>query len=84
MELVDPFDAQGRLKRIARKLKQQGVIEHYNLSQGKFTLARRPNLDCIFLEAQSRICTIYDKRPEICRNHPAIGPKPGYCPYQKK
>lgn len=52
IEVVDPFDAQGRLKRIAWKLKQQGIIEHYNLSQGKFTLARRPNLDCTFWMAK--------------------------------
>lgn len=84
MEVLDPFELQEPLKRIARKLKQSHVIEHYNPSRAVFTLARRPNLDCTFLDPASRRCTIYDKRPQICRGHPQIGPKPGYCAYAEK
>ncbi|MEZ4659767.1 MAG: YkgJ family cysteine cluster protein [Caldilineaceae bacterium] len=84
MEVLDPFELQEPLKRIARKLKQANVIEHYNPSRAIFTLARRPNLDCTFLDPISRRCTIYEKRPEICRGHPQIGPKPGYCAYEEK
>lgn len=84
MEVIDPFEAQEPLKRIARKLKRNGIIEHYNPSRAVFTLARHPSLGCIFLDPASRRCTIYEKRPQICRTHPQVGPKPGYCPYQKK
>jgi Fe-S-cluster containining protein len=34
---------------------------------------------CLYLDRKSRLCTIYDKRPDTCRNHPKIGPRPGYC-----
>ena len=84
MELISPFEAEGKLKRVANRLKKEGVVDHYNPSRAVFTLARRPNLDCVFLDAQSRRCTIYEKRPTICRNHPAVGPRPGYCPHEKK
>jgi Fe-S-cluster containining protein len=33
------------------------------------------------LDAKTRRCTVYDKRPNTCRLHPQVGPKPGYCPY---
>jgi Fe-S-cluster containining protein len=24
---------------------------------------------------------VYEKRPNTCRLHPQVGPRPGYCPY---
>lgn len=82
MGVLDLYTAQEPLKRIANRLKKAGVIVHYNPSRALFTLAQRANLDCIYLDAQSRRCTIYSRRPEICRRHPQVGPKPGYCPYE--
>ena len=84
MGVVDAFAAEEPLKRLANQLKKAGVIEHYNPSRAVFTLARRANLDCIYLDEQRRRCTIYEMRPEICRKHPQVGPKPGYCPYEQK
>ncbi|MEM7132662.1 MAG: YkgJ family cysteine cluster protein [Chloroflexota bacterium] len=84
MEVITPFEAAERLKKIAKKLKKAGVIDHYTPSRSVFTLARRPNSDCVFLDPQSRRCTIYGKRPAICRNHPEVGPRPGYCPHKRK
>lgn len=84
MGVLDPFTAQEPLKRIAHKLRKTGLIEHYNPSRAIFTLARRANLDCIYLDEKARRCTIYAVRPAICRNHPQIGPKPGYCPYEAR
>lgn len=84
MEVVTPFEAGEKMRRVVRKLKKEGIIEGYNPSRVMFTLARRPNSDCIFLDPQSRRCTIYEKRPDICRNHPQIGPRPNHCPYQQK
>lgn len=84
MGVLDAFAAEEPLKQLANRLKKAGVIAHYNPSRAIFTLARRANLDCIYLDAKSRRCTIYAVRPEICRHHPQVGPKPGYCPYEAK
>lgn len=84
MGVIDAFAADEPLKRIANQLKKAGVIEHYNPSRAIFTLARRASLDCIYLDERTRRCTIYKVRPEICRQHPQIGPKPGFCPYESK
>ncbi len=82
MGLIAPLDAVGSLKKIARELEQDGIIEHYSPAQSLFTLARQANSDCVFLDAQTRRCTIYDVRPAVCRRYPQVGPKPGYCPYE--
>src|SRR5256885_4513194 len=60
------------------------LIDHYNPKHNIFTMARRASGDCNFLDAQSRRCTVYDKRPETCRLHPKKGPKPGFCAYGHK
>lgn len=84
MEVITPFEAGEKVRRIVRKLKKEGVVESHNPRRNIFTLARRPNSDCIFLDPQSRRCTIYEKRPEICRNHPQVGPRPNHCAYVQK
>lgn len=81
MGVVDAFEAEEPLKPIARRLEKAGLIEHFNFKSGLFTLARRASGDCIHLDAVTRRCTIYDRRPDTCRNHPRIGPRPGYCAY---
>ncbi len=81
---IEPLEATKSLKGIARELQQAGVIEHYNPSLSRFTLARRANLDCVFLDAQTRRCTVYAARPEICRDFPEVGSKPNYCPYEAR
>jgi hypothetical protein len=57
------------------------LIEHFNFKNNIFTLARRSSGDCQYLEARTRTCTVYEKRPSTCRLHPQVGPKPGFCPY---
>jgi hypothetical protein len=79
--LVDAFEADEPLKPIARRLEKAGLIDHFNFKSGLFTLARRASGDCIYLDAATRRCTIYELRPDTCRNHPHIGPRPGYCAY---
>lgn len=81
MGVVDAFETDEPLKPIARRLEKAGIIEHFNFKSGLFTLARRASGDCTFLDAVTRRCTIYDRRPDTCRNHPRIGPRPGYCAY---
>lgn len=85
MGLLTEFDLETDLKQLARSLQKQGVIEHFNFRHGLFTLARRSNGDCSFLDARTRRCTIYEQRPDTCRNHPQkIGPRPGFCPYRQE
>ncbi len=84
MEVVDPFEAGEPLRLIARRLMKAGLIEHFNHKSERFTLARRANGDCIYLDGTTRRCTIYEKRSDTCRNHPRIGPRPGYCAFIPK
>lgn len=82
LELVDPFEAEHEEpKQIAKRLQKAGLIARFNFKNNIFTLARRANGDCSNLDATTRRCTVYDKRPNTCRLHPQVGPKPGYCPY---
>lgn len=83
LALVDPFEAEHVApKLIARRLLKLHLVDHYNAKQQIFTIARRANGDCRFLDAQTRRCTVYDKRPQICRLHPQKGPKPGWCAFE--
>ena len=66
----------------AGELAQAGVLAGRQ-SPLVYVLAQKPDGDCIFLD-ESRRCTVYAKRPEICRQFPRIGPKPGHCPYREK
>ena len=84
LELVDAFEREEPAKSIARRLTKAGVIEHFNQKNGTFTLTRLTNGDCLYLDRQTRLCTVYERRPDACRNHPKIGPRPGYCAYQQK
>lgn len=84
LEVVDAFEREEPLRNIARRLSKEGIIEHFNQKHGIFTLTRLSNGDCLYLDRKSRLCTVYAKRPDTCRNHPRIGPRPGYCAYQTK
>ncbi|MFN3888348.1 MAG: YkgJ family cysteine cluster protein [Aquabacterium sp.] len=80
--LVDPFEAEHEeARQIARRLTKAGVVERYNHKHGIYTLARRADGDCQFLDAVTRRCTVYAQRPATCRKHPQVGPRPGFCPY---
>ncbi|MDL2200550.1 YkgJ family cysteine cluster protein [Halopseudomonas aestusnigri] len=84
LELVDEFERGEPLKQIAKRLQREGVVERFHQKSGVFTLSRMSNDDCLFLDARSRRCTVYDKRPATCRNHPQVGPRPGFCAYRPK
>ena len=79
---VDPFEAEHETpKQIARRLLREGLIGHFNFRNSIFTLARRASGDCQLLDAATRRCTVYEQRPDTCRKHPQVGPRPGYCPH---
>jgi uncharacterized protein len=85
LEFVDPFEAEHEdTKQIAKRLSKAGVIDHFNFKNSIFSLARRASGDCHLLDAKTRRCTVYDKRPNTCRLHPQVGPRPNHCPYGNK
>lgn len=71
------------VKKVAKRLQKMGLVQSYREGTELFMLAARPNGDCHFLHPQTRLCTVYEKRPEVCRKFPAIGPRPGFCPKNK-
>ena len=85
LTLVDPFEAEHEApKQIAKRLTKAGLLEHFNFKHEIFTLARRASGDCLFLDATTRRCTVYDQRPNTCRKHPQVGPRPNHGPYSAK
>lgn len=82
--LADEFERGEPLKTVFRRLSKTGVVERLNPKSGLFTLRRMANGDCQYLDRVTRRCTVYEKRPDTCRNHPQVGPRPGYCAYQPK
>lgn len=71
-------------KKLAKRLLKEGVIQSYREGTDLFMLGARPNGDCRYLHPQTRLCTVYEKRPEVCRRFPEIGPRPGFCPRSSK
>ncbi len=84
MGVLHEFDAHEPAKKLAKRLMKEGVVGHFNHKTEVYTLSRYANDDCIYLEQKSRLCTIYQNRPDTCRQHPTVGPKPGFCAYQPK
>jgi Fe-S-cluster containining protein len=83
--LISADEAGGSLKKSARRLISEGVVHSFRASTGLFTLAQTPAGDCINLDPVARRCTVYEKRPNVCRQFPAeIGPRVGFCPAQDK
>lgn len=76
-------EAAASLKKMANRLIREGVVRTFRAQTQLFTLEQRKGRDCIFL-SEERICTVYDRRPEVCRQFPKVGPRPGYCPAGKK
>jgi Fe-S-cluster containining protein len=83
--MVDPFEAENDdPKHIAKRLSKAGLIDHFNFKNSILSLARRASGDCHLLDAKTRRCTVYEKRPTTCRLHPQVGPRPNFCPYGNK
>jgi uncharacterized protein len=83
--VVDAFEAEHEEERlIARRLQKAGVVERFHQKSGIFTMARRADGDCRYLDAHTRRCTVYAQRPDTCRKHPQVGPRPGHCPYGRR
>ncbi len=68
-------------RKLATRLKKEGLIQSYRESTQLFMLTQKPNGDCYYLDSKTRLCTTYEKRPQVCRSFPTkMGNRLGYCP----
>ncbi len=84
MGLINEFDLQENPKVIFKRLHKEKIVQHFHAKSQTLTLAQMSNGDCIYLDQSMRRCTIYDLRPDTCRQHPIKGPRPGYCAFIPK
>lgn len=82
--LTDETEAATSLKKLARRLEKEGIIQAFQPRSQLFVLEQRYGRDCIYLDERTRLCTVYEKRPAVCRQFPRIGPRPGFCPAMPK
>ena len=76
-------EVNGSFKEIAARLKKEGLIQSSNEREAVFTLTQKKGGDCLFLD-ENRRCTIYERRPTICRRFPENSARPGFCPHREK
>lgn len=81
--LVSQDEALGSQKKIFKRLRKEGYVSSYREGTGFFMLSQKNISDCYFLDSKTRLCTVYEKRPQVCRSFPSIGPRPGFCPHNK-
>lgn len=81
--LVTEDEALGSIKKISKRLQKEGKITSYRHGTDLFMLGMKANRECVFLDTRTRLCTVYESRPEVCRQFPSIGPRPGFCPAGK-
>lgn len=85
LEIASPDEVANSIKKLAKRLKKEGFISSYREGTEFFMLTQKPNSDCFFLNSQTRLCTVYGKRPETCRQFPAqVGTRVGFCPVEYK
>lgn len=84
MGVADEYELEENPKKVAKRLIKEGVVDHFSHKKGLFSLSRMASGDCMYLDQHARRCTIYDLRPDTCRNHPQIGPRPGFCAFNQK
>lgn len=80
LEIASEDEVSISKKKLAKRLAKAGIISSYREGTDLFMLSSRPNGDCYFLHPQTRLCTVYERRPGVCRSFPDIGPRPGFCP----
>lgn len=84
MEILTWAKARLPIEDIEKELRQDGVVDHFYIKERSFILARTADGNCRYLDLDSRECSIYKKRPDTCREHPEIGPRPGFCAYEER
>ena len=84
LQLASEDELQASPKKVAKRLIKGGILSSYRESTGNFMITQRSNDDCYFLDLKTRLCTVYDRRPGVCRDFPSVGPRPGFCPVRIK
>lgn len=85
LEIASEDELLNSIKKTAKRLKKEGLISSYREGTEFFMLTQKANSDCYFLDSKTRLCTVYEKRPDTCRDFPArVGPRVGFCPSEKK
>ena len=85
LDVTTEDEIQHSIKKTAKRLKKEGIITSYREGTDLFMLSQRSNGDCYFMHEKTRLCTVYEKRPNTCRDFPAkIGTRVGFCPSEKK
>lgn len=85
LEVATQDEVDNSIKKLAKKLKKSGVISSYREGTEFFMLTQKSNDDCYFLNSSTRLCSVYEKRPDTCRQFPSqIGTRVGFCPYETK
>ena len=83
LELATIDELEASPKKVAQRLQRAGIVRSYRAATGLFMIERRHGRDCYFLGADRR-CTVYERRPDVCRQFPNIGLRPGHCPATRK
>jgi len=83
LELATEEECASGLKEVAKRLLKAKIIQKFEPKNQLFVLAQVGGRDCIYL-SKDRLCTVYEKRPNVCRAFPSIGPRPSYCPVRPK
>ncbi len=83
LNILDEFHLQLDLREQIKDALKNPAVLRFTPSTDKFTLKQKTDGSCYFLDTNRR-CTCYNQRPDTCRNHPQIGPRPGFCAYMKK
>lgn len=82
--LVSEDEVSTSIKKISKRLIKEGVVKSYRAGTDLFMLTQKANDDCYFLDSKTRLCTVYEKRPNVCREFPKVGPRPNWCPWTQK
>lgn len=83
LEVTEQFEVDDNFNQMLKRLKKEKIVKSYHAPTKTFILETKNYSDCIFLDSNRR-CTVYEKRPETCRNFPKVGPKSNWCPYDEK
>jgi len=81
LELISEDEVMESPKKIARRLSAAGYVQSFRAKSGLFTLVQKGDRTCVFLV--NSVCSVYERRPAVCRKFPEIGPRPGFCPCTK-
>jgi hypothetical protein len=85
LEIATQDEVDNSVKKLAKKLKKEGYISSYRDGTEYFMITQKPNDDCYFLDSKTRLCSVYEKRPDTCRQFPSqMGTRKGFCPVEYK